>query len=142
MDQNLELLNYIYQNTKTGEESIQTLLNSIDDSHLKQDLITQMEGYASLNQKARKAIYQNNKEPKQPGILNKAMIHTSIKMNTLKDKSNSHIAEMMIQGSTMGIIEATEKLNQYETAEKNVRNLADQVVSFEQKNIERLKGYL
>lgn len=142
MDQNLELLNYVYQNTKMGEELTSTVLKSVKDEHLKRDLITQMEGYSSLNDKARAQIYQDDEKPKEINPMVRTMSKSSTMWNTMMDKSPTHIAEMMIQGSTMGIIEATEKLNQYETAEKSVRSLARDVVHFEQNNIERLKSYL
>ena len=35
-------------------------------------------------------------------------------MNTLLDSSEQHIAEMMINGTTMGIIDMTKKLNELE----------------------------
>lgn len=72
----------------------------------------------------------------------KMMASSGIKMNTMLDKSPSHIAEMTIQGSTMGIITATEELNRHAGVEEPVRQLASEIVQFEQNNIERLKGYL
>ena len=35
--------------------------------------------------------------------MKKAMMWGSIKMNTMKDNSRAHIAEMMVQGTVMGI---------------------------------------
>jgi hypothetical protein len=49
---------------------------------------------------------------------------------------------MMIQGSTMGIIEAKKALSQSKDASRPARKLADEVIAFEQNNIERLKEYL
>lgn len=142
MDQNVEFLNKIYQNTKMGEELTRTVLKSVKDEHLKQDLVTQMEGYSSLNDKARAKIYRDNEDPREVSPMMRTMSKTSAMMNSLVDNSPTHIAEMMIQGSTMGIIEATEKLNRYEAADRNIRNLAREVVEFEQNNIERMKAYL
>ena len=50
---------------------------------------------------------------------------------------------MMIQGSSMGITEALQKLHQYENdADKEIRKLMEDLKDFEEKNIERLKKYL
>ena len=66
-----------------------------------------------------------------------------INMQTLTDQSVSHIAKMMIQGSSMGITEALQKLHQYENdADKEIRKLMEDLKDFEEKNIERLKKYL
>ena len=40
---------------------------------------------------------------KEPGAMKKMMMWGSIKMSTLTDNSRSHIAEMMVQGTVMGI---------------------------------------
>lgn len=142
MDQNLEFLNDIYRNTKIGEESLGTLLKRVDDIHMKKDIITQMEGYACLNAKARNQIEKSGGKPQEVGPMKKAMVNNGIRMNAMTDQSNTHFAEMLIQGSTMGIVQATEAMNKYEAAEQDVKSLANEVVSFEQNNIERLKAYL
>ena len=69
-------------------------------------------------------------------------IHTGIKLNTLIDKSSSHLAEMAIEGSNMGIVGTTKQLSQFSGASQNVRQLGNEFVSFEQHNIEALKRYL
>jgi hypothetical protein len=42
-------------------------------------------------------------ELKEPNPIKKAVMWGSIKMSTLTDNSRSHIAEMMVQGTVMGI---------------------------------------
>lgn len=61
----------------------------------------------------------------------------------MKDHSASNIAAMLIQGSSMGITEALQKLNQYEgETEKDIRKLMEELKKFEERNIEELKAYL
>ena len=55
-------------------------------------------------------------EPKDIGIIKKAFMFTSIKMNTLTDDSKGHIAELMIKGTVMGITELTEIKNRHENS--------------------------
>ena len=58
------------------------------------------------------------------GALEKIMAYLMIDMKTLMDKSSSHIAEMLSQGSNMGIIDAVKRINQYEKeAEKELTAL-------------------
>ena len=50
---------------------------------------------------------------------------------------------MLIQGSSMGITEALQKLNRYEgETEKDIRKLMEELKKFEERNIEELKAYL
>ena len=66
----------------------------------------------------------------------------SIEMNTISDKSNSKIAEMMLQGTNMGIIEGVKLRNQYPDLDKPVQNILNEFVQFQQNNVEQLKKYL
>ena len=66
----------------------------------------------------------------------------SIEMNIISDKSNSKIAEMMLQGTNMGIIEGVKLRNQYPDLDKPVQNILNEFVQFQQNNVEQLKKYL
>lgn len=142
MDENIEILNEVYKNAKMGEESIKTLLPSVGDQKMRSDLETQRNGYLNFCDKAWKEI--SNRGEKAPTInpMTKISSTIGIKMNTLTDKSDSHIADMMIQGSTMGITSATEGIHKHPHASQAVLNMAKDVVKFEQNNIERMKEYL
>ena len=51
--------------------------------------------------------------------------------------------QILIQGSSMGITEAVQKLNRYEgETEKDIRKLMEELKKFEERNIEELKAYL
>ena len=63
-------------------------------------------------------------------------------MNTISDKSNSKIAEMMLQGTNMGIIEGVKLRNQYPDLDKPVQNILNEFGQFQQNNVEQLKKYL
>lgn len=65
-----------------------------------------------------------------------------INMNTIKDRTPSHIAEMMIQGSTMGIVDITKKLKEYNKADKDISELGNKLLKFEQQNVEQMKTFL
>jgi hypothetical protein len=58
------------------------------------------------------------------------------------DKSTSHMAEMLINGSTMGITDAIKKINQYQGAETRILDLMEELQKFEEKSLEKLKGFL
>lgn len=142
MDENIEVLNELYKNAKMGEESIKTLLPSVGDQKMRSDLETQRNGYLDFCDKAWQEI--SNRGEKAPKInpMVKVSSTVGIKMNTLTDKSDSHIADMMIQGSTMGITSATEGIHKHPHASQEILKMAKDVVKFEQNNIERMKEYL
>ena len=110
MNSNKEMLNYIYQNSQMGVNTIEQLLKISDDENFKKHLQSQMEEYRSINNRAVGIIKDLGLEEKGVGTVAEISAYMMINMKTLMDKSSSHIAEMMINGSTMGIIQATRAL--------------------------------
>ena len=65
-----------------------------------------------------------------------------IRAKTLTDRSPSRIAEMMIQGSTMGTIQMTRRLHSCEAADAEALLLAHKLLRTEENNIEQMKEFL
>jgi hypothetical protein len=52
-------------------------------------------------------------------------------LNTLVNKTPSHISEMLIQGSTMGIIDISKKIKEYTNVDKEIHDLANKLLQLE-----------
>ncbi len=76
------------------------------------------------------------------GSLEKLRTYLMINIQTMMDKSTSHMAEMLINGSTMGVTDAIKKINQYQGAETRILDLMEELQKFEEKSLEKLKGFL
>ena len=87
-------------------------------------------------------IKQFQEKSKGIGTMTKLKTYIMININTIKDKTASHIAEMMIQGSSMGIVDITKKLKEYNNAEQDIIELGNRLLKFEQQNIEEMKTFL
>ena len=66
----------------------------------------------------------------------------SVQFNTLDDKSNSKISEMMIQGTNMGIIVGVKLLNHNPDTDQNVKDILNEFIKFQENTVEQLKKYL
>ena len=64
-----------------------------------------------------------------------------IEMKTFNDKSNSKIAELLVKGTNMGIIEGRRILNNKNIG-KEVEKLVDEFVRMQEDSLEILKEYL
>ena len=73
--------------------------------------------------------------------MNKAMTWYGIEMKTLTDDSTSKIAELLLQGTNMGIIEGRKLLNHKDT-DKEVEKLAKEYVDMQEDAVEKLKTFL
>lgn len=142
MDENLELLNYIHQNAEMGQETLRKLINIVDDEAFRQHLESELNEYNSLYETSDMKISQVNKKAKNISVLTRVSTYLMINVKTLLDKSVSNIAQMLIQGSTKGIIEITKKLKEYQSSDQDIRDLGQRLLDFEQKNVEVLKMFL
>lgn len=142
MNGDVELLNYIHQNSEMGKDTIQQLMKISKNEEFKKMLNSQFQEYKMINDKTNEIITKHSKEPKEINALTKASTYISINLKTLADQTPSHISEMLIQGSTMGIIDITKKIKEYSTADKEILALANNLLEFEQRNVEECKKYL
>lgn len=98
-----EALAEIYRNAQLALQSISNILPAVEDETLKDILSRQHESYEHFSARASILARDMGVELKDPNPMKKMMMWGSIKMSTMKDNSRSHIAEMMVQGTVMGI---------------------------------------
>lgn len=142
MTGNAELLNFIYQNSQMGVDTINQLLDIVEDKNFKEYLKNQLIGYRDFHKKSKDMLNENGFDEKGIGTFDKLKAYMMINMKTLSDKSSSHVAEMMIIGSNMGIIDSIKKQRRYKNAEKNILKLMLDLQIFEENNAEKLKTFL
>ncbi|MEG1995890.1 MAG: hypothetical protein RR036_00100 [Oscillospiraceae bacterium] len=142
MTGNAELLNFIYQNSEMGIQTIPQLLNIVQDEKLLVQLKSQLEEYNEINKEAKELLNQNSFTEKDISSFEKMTAYIMINMKTLTDKTSSHIAQMMIIGSNMGVIDAIKNIRKYSNAEQNILSLMKRLLKFEENNIKDLKSFL
>ena len=98
-----EALAEIYRNAQLALQSISNILPETEDGELRAELSAQHEAYEHFSARAQIIARDKGLELKEPNPMKKAMMWGSIKMSTLTDNSRSHIADMMVQGTVMGI---------------------------------------
>ncbi len=143
MSADAELLNFIYQNSQMGVETLNQLLPITDNESFRKHLKLQLKEYKQIHQEAKVFLNQHGFREKEIGSLEKIMTYLMIDMKTLVDKSASHMAEMLILGSIRGVIDCTKKIKQYEKeADKEIITLMKNLLKLEEINEERLKQML
>ncbi len=142
MNKNVELLNYIYQNSQMGVDTIHHLLTIVEEDDMIEQLKSELKEYTCINDKAKDLLNENGYDEKGIGTLEKTMTDFMITMQTIRDNSSSHIAEMMLKGSNMGIIDATKKINEYTDADEHILDLMKKLLKLEENNVDELKNFL
>ena len=142
MDSNRYILNELNKGIKMGMDSISNVSEKVQDDRFKQDLKYQYDEYNKILNEVNNELTNYDDFPKELNPMQKAMGWMGVELNTISDKSNSKIAEMMIQGTNMGIIEGVKLLNQNPEADTEVKNVLNEFIKFQENTLEQLKKYL
>ena len=87
-------------------------------------------------------LERNGCDAKGLNALEKMSTYLMIDMQTLTDRSASHVAEMMMVGSNMGVINAVKNLKKYPDADRDTRGLMERLLKEEEDNVQQLKKFL
>lgn len=143
MNMNAELLNYIYQNTQMGIDTLSQLIKLNDNPEFKEYLSDQIQEYCKINDTAKDLLQSKAYEEKETGTFEKITGYLMLNLKTLTDKSSANMAKMIIQSSNKGIIDTTEKINKYnDIAEEDTIRLLKKLKKSEEESIEKLKHFL
>ncbi len=139
---NTELINALYQNTEMGISSIKKLYPKIKNTNLKNEIKKQLYNYKKQQNNIINSMKTNKITPHKVPLMIKTMTSTGIALNCAKDSSSEHIAEMLIQGTNMGIIKINQALNRTSFLNSEFTNVAKIMLQKEQQYIDNLKKYL
>lgn len=145
MDENIELLEYIYKNAEMGIYTITELLKDLNnkDNKIKMVAEKELKEFEEFYKDSKKILNKNNVPLKKNGTMSKMSASMGIKMETMRDNSDSSIAKMLIQGITMGTVEIEAKIDNYKNVvDKSNLDLAKNYLKTLQNQIEELKKYL
>jgi hypothetical protein len=137
-------LDEIYKGAKMGADSIIHLLPHVRDDALRSVMTQQLDGYEKYATRADAALSERDCAAREEGVVTRISARVGMSLQTLLDSSSTHIAEMMIEGSNMGITELTRLANRLEEEDpcSEALRLAREVIRFEERNVELLKRYL
>lgn len=140
--QEAELLRHVYQTAEMGQDGIRSVRNYAKDPALVQALNRQLGEYQQIQASAGGMLRARGIEPEGVGALAKLSAEAMSAMKTMVDHSATKIAELMIQGSTMGVTKSLRTIRDCELKDPRVRDLADKLLETEQTNIEEMKQFL
>lgn len=145
MDENIELLTYLYQDADMALDNLTMLINKINkkDNKIKKVIEGLIKGYENYLTKVKNYIKENNYDIQPKPLISKMGAYFGINMEVMKDNSDSRLADMLIQGLTMGVLNVSKKIDTFKgDADKEIIKLGKEFKDFQQKSIDKLKVYL
>ena len=141
-DYNVKAITDVYKNAHLALQSISDLIPAVDDNELIAELKEEYEGYEKIIGEISSFMIENQIERKDVNPFKKAMLWGSIKMKTLINNSRNQVAEMMINGTVMGINELTAMKNESSVLDDEVKVFVEKLLELEENYNERLKKFL
>lgn len=138
-----EYLNAIYQNIKTAVQSIEDIIPKIKDSNFQKELASQEDKYLALEKECELFAKAEKIEGiKDNNWFEKARLWSSINMSTMTDKTNRHIAELLLLGTFMGFLTCVKDQADHKDVSKELDEILINLKELERKNIDALIPYL
>lgn len=142
MEEELNVLDELNKGACMGRDSINYVLEKVNNKKLKKILIKECKHYEDIISKIEKIYSKNStKKPHETNIMEKMMTWYGIQIRINEIDNESKIAELFIKGTNMGIIEGRKLLNNKEV-DKKIHNLIEEYVDFQEEYVEKLKEFL
>ena len=131
----IELLREVQKNAEMGMHALEVINPKVYDNSMALMLARESFKYGELHDRARAVLLSKNQAPDPVNKVKQLMLTASIHGNTLFNATTSHMAEMLIRGSSMA-------MHRNEKADGQALELAGELLDFEENNIRELKRYL
>lgn len=141
-EKNINILDELNKGCCMGSDAVKFILEKVEGKKFKKVCEDLLEEYEDLEERINKVYGKySDKDPHETNAMNKAMTWYGIQMRTMTDDSASKLAEMLLQGLNMGVIEGRRLLNQKDGDDK-VLELVSDYVDMQEKYVEEMKEFL
>jgi len=111
MNTNEEMLQFLYKSASMSVDTTARVIAKTHDARLRRELNEQKDGYRRFADDAVKGLKSHGLTPQDNPLMTKLMTNVGISVNTMIDSTPSHIAEIMINGTNMGVLKMNKHLN-------------------------------
>ena len=142
MNQSIELLRDIVRTARDGDEGIRLVMEKTEDTAFREALFSEQESYQAIERDAGRRLIGMGGKAEPEGMMARAGMKMGVDMQTMTDRSTAHLADLLIQGTTMGITELTRSQNEHNEADQESLALCERLIKLQQDAIERAKAFL
>ena len=141
--QNLNILDEVNKGATMGMDAITFVSKKVKDKKFKKVLDIEYNKYEQISYRIKDLYSQySNKNPHETNTMNKVMTWYGIQMKTINDDTVSKLAEILVQGTNLGIIEGRRLLNQNPKISRNIKKILNDFVAMQEDSLETLKKFL
>lgn len=137
----INVLKETRKNASMAVSAIDALMGKVYNQEFAYELTAERNRFRDFERRAEAGLWEQGLLARDSGM-QKAMLWGSIQANTMLNISTNHVADMMIQGNTRGITDLMKVKHNNKNSGSFANELAEELMDFEEENIERLKRFL
>lgn len=127
---------------KMGVSSIDDVLKYVKSSQLKNCLEDSREEHTKLDRELQGLLDRYRDEGKDPNPMAKGMSWMKTNMKLVMNESDHTIADLITDGSNMGVKSLNKYLNQYVAADEKSKDLCKRLINLEEDLIIQMRQFL
>lgn len=140
---NKDVLDELNKGCVMGMDALRNILDKVEDKRFKKVLEDEFDKYKDVHRRIEEKYEDySREEPTETSAMNKAMTSMMTEMKLMNDNSDSKIAELLMQGTNMGIIEGKKLLNHKEHLDKEVESILKDFIDMQENSVETYKKFL
>ena len=127
---------------KMGVSAIDEVVDKANAQALRDLLSVSKEEHERLGRSVRDALHRFGDEGKAPSPIAKTMSTAKTNMELMMKPCDATIADLIIDGCSMGIKSLSKYLNQYAAADESAKDVCKKLIALEEQLARDLRGYL
>lgn len=135
-------LSDLYKNVTMAQNSIKSLLPYVDKQEVTRTLHKQVEQYDHYIEQLGTIAENLNFDPTPAPKMLLAMANMGIRAKMMTDKSVTHVAKIMLQGTLNGIIDLYRLMRENDDVHPDVALIEKQILRYEEGCFESMKAFL
>lgn len=135
-------LSDLYKNVTMAQNSIKSLLPYVDKQEVTRTLHKQVEQYDHYIEQLGTIAENLNFDPTPAPKMLLAMVNMGIRAKMMTDKSVTHVAKIMLQGTLNGIIDLYRLMRENDAVHPDVALIEKQILRYEEGCFESMKAFL
>lgn len=138
-----KLIDEAYKNVRMGSYAIDCIMDAVEENPKLEDLLKkQNKCYLKSVTELENLSKELSHEIVDINPMLKGMSFTSIKMKTAFNKESPHLAEMLIEGTTMGITQMIKSHGENPSPNSEINKIVKDIIKYEEEFVDSLKLFL
>ena len=125
MNETVQLLQDVVRDARTGRDAVERLLERVGSDEMRTELNAERDEYQRHLISGQRALAEAGVGAEPPKAQDEGWTALSGRAG---ERSNADIAQIVIRGATLGVIEMTRAMNTYADADADARRIASSLI--------------